>query len=43
MAVNDSSVFESEIKNRNKSAEYQLMDDILKRDIKVTKFTHSED
>ena len=33
----------SEIKNKNKSAADKLMDDILRRDNKISKFAHSED
>ena len=43
VAINGPKELEAEIKNRNKSAADQLMDDILKRDIKVTKFSHGED
>ncbi|MDH4262943.1 MAG: SurA N-terminal domain-containing protein [Spirochaetia bacterium] len=42
-STNDSKKYEEEIKNQNKSNSNQLMDSILKRDIKVVKFSHGED
>jgi len=38
-----SSDIQSEIKNRNKNALDQLLEDLLKRDIKVTKYSNTED
>ena len=42
-STKDSVKYEDEIKNQNKSNANQLMDSILKRDIKVVKYSHGED